>query len=303
MSSPNNTINWGQGAVNNDKGWGQAAANNSISWGLIHEDSWGHPETNLVGPTGPSYETEYQAVLNYATSLGYAQPTDAQKLKQNQLLKDLKAAGIWAKLDTFAVFANNGGANFGLIDWKRLTTYTAVNSPTFTSNVGFQGNGTSSYIALNYTPSVNGVNLTLNNNSMGAYSNIQNTASGTLMSSFATGSYIEIGHDGANNRIVIYNMNTSANLPSVGVNGQGGLFVSTRSISTAYSVYRNATLIFSPAQASNSLATGAMRLFSRSNNTVYSLSQASMAFAGSALNATEVTNLQTAFVTNYFNTL
>jgi hypothetical protein len=51
MSQVNNTVQWGQGAVNNDKGWGQAAANNSISWGMIHEESWGHPETNLVGKT------------------------------------------------------------------------------------------------------------------------------------------------------------------------------------------------------------------------------------------------------------
>jgi hypothetical protein len=49
MSSPNNTIDWGQGAVNNDIGWGQAAANNSIDWGYIHQFSYGHPETNLVG--------------------------------------------------------------------------------------------------------------------------------------------------------------------------------------------------------------------------------------------------------------
>jgi hypothetical protein len=49
MSEVNNTVQWGQGAVNNDKGWGQAAANNSINWGMIHEESWGHPETNLVG--------------------------------------------------------------------------------------------------------------------------------------------------------------------------------------------------------------------------------------------------------------
>jgi len=48
---PDNTIQWGQGAVNNSIGWGQAAANNAINWGYIHQFSYGHPETNLVGST------------------------------------------------------------------------------------------------------------------------------------------------------------------------------------------------------------------------------------------------------------
>jgi hypothetical protein len=48
----NNTIGWGQGAGNNNIGWGQGAAySEAISWGYIHQFSYGHPETNLVGIT------------------------------------------------------------------------------------------------------------------------------------------------------------------------------------------------------------------------------------------------------------
>ena len=46
---PNNSIQWGQGAVNNRSGWGVGATNNSIGWGGVHADSYGHDETNLVG--------------------------------------------------------------------------------------------------------------------------------------------------------------------------------------------------------------------------------------------------------------
>ena len=46
---PDNTIGWGQGSVNNYIGWGSGAADNTISWGLIHAESYGHDETNLVG--------------------------------------------------------------------------------------------------------------------------------------------------------------------------------------------------------------------------------------------------------------
>lgn len=46
---PDNTIEWGQGAVNNNINWGSGAGDNSIDWGLIHAESYGHDETNLVG--------------------------------------------------------------------------------------------------------------------------------------------------------------------------------------------------------------------------------------------------------------
>jgi hypothetical protein len=108
-------------------------------------------------------DSDYVAVLDRAITLGYALPTFSQIIKQNQLVVDLKDAGVWDKLDTFAVFATDGSSDFALIDWKRLTQYTAVNSPTFTINQGFKGNGTSSYIDTNFTPSTDGVNYQLDN--------------------------------------------------------------------------------------------------------------------------------------------
>jgi hypothetical protein len=108
------------------------------------------------------FDESYQAVLNYATTLGYTLPSSGQRVKQNKLVVDLKAAGIWNKLDTFGNLATDGSSNFALIDWKRLALYTAVNSPTFTTNGGFQGNGTSSYIDTNFNPSIGTNNYTLN---------------------------------------------------------------------------------------------------------------------------------------------
>lgn len=114
-----------------------------------------------------SFDADYQAVLNYATAQGYTLPSASQRVLQNALLVNLKNAGIWAKLDTFTCFATNGDSNFALIDWKRLLQYTAVNSPTFTTNQGFNGNGTSSYINSNYIPSTVGNKYTLNDCSFG----------------------------------------------------------------------------------------------------------------------------------------
>lgn len=122
---------------------------------------------------GASFDADYQAVLNYATTQGYTLPSAGQQVKQNQLLVNLKTAGVWNKLDTFANFATDGSSNFALIDWKRLSLFTAVNSPTFTINQGFKGNSTSSYINTNFVPST-ALNYSLNNCSFGyyAYSNL-----------------------------------------------------------------------------------------------------------------------------------
>jgi hypothetical protein len=117
----------------------------------------------LIGSTDANpFDSDYQAILNYATLKGYTLPSAGQQSKQNQLVIDLKDGGIWDKLDTFAVLATDGNSDFALIDWIRLTDYTAFNSPTFGINGGFTGNGTSAYIDTNYNPSTSGVNYTLN---------------------------------------------------------------------------------------------------------------------------------------------
>jgi len=115
------------------------------------------------------YDSDYKAVLDYATTQNYTLPSVSQRLKQSVLLSSLKTAGVWSKLDTFANFATDGSSNFALIDWKRLSLLTAVNSPTFTTNEGFNGNGTSSHINTNFTPFLNASNYQLNNASRYIY--------------------------------------------------------------------------------------------------------------------------------------
>ena len=120
-------------------------------------------------PSGSNFDADYQAVLNYATTQGYTLPSASQQIIQNQLVIDLKAGGVWDKLDTFANFATDGSLDFALIDWKKLTQYTAVNSPAFTTNQGFKGNGTSSYIDTNFNAFLHGVNYQQDNASRGLY--------------------------------------------------------------------------------------------------------------------------------------
>lgn len=118
-----------------------------------------------------SFDADYQAVLNRAILLGYALPSAPQQIKQNNLVLALKAAGIWNKLDVLYIFANDAGSNFATLNWKNPNNYqvTLVNTPIFTANQGFKGNGTSSFIDTNFNASINGFNYKLNDASRYIY--------------------------------------------------------------------------------------------------------------------------------------
>jgi hypothetical protein len=118
------------------------------------------------GQNGVAFDTDYQAVLNRATTLGYNLPSASQQIKQNTLLLALKAGGIWNKLDVLYIFANDGGSSFATLNWKNpnVNLATLPNVPTFITNQGFTGNTTSSYINTNFNPATSsGINYTLNN--------------------------------------------------------------------------------------------------------------------------------------------
>jgi hypothetical protein len=144
---------WGKG-VNNNIGWGQGADNN-IGWGSIYDKS-NAGETLLSG-----FDTDYQAVLDFATSEGITLPSANQQILQNNVVLSLKDKGLWNKKDAFGLFATDGNVDFALICWKRLIKMTAFNSPSFTTNAGFTGNGTSSYIDTKFKSATDGVNFLL----------------------------------------------------------------------------------------------------------------------------------------------
>jgi hypothetical protein len=120
---------------------------------------------------GVAFSPEYQAVLTEATAQGFNLPSAGQQAKQNTLMTSLISSGVFAKLDVLFVLANDGGSQFACINWKNPTgnKATLVSSPTFTTNQGFTGNGTSSFINTNFNAATQGVNYTLNNASRYAY--------------------------------------------------------------------------------------------------------------------------------------
>jgi hypothetical protein len=86
------------------------------------------------------------AVVGAGGSVSYAQLGYVDRL-----VFDLKAAGVWTSLDRLFLFAAESTPQ-ALVDLIARASATAVNSPAFTANRGWQGNGTSSYVDSNFNP-------------------------------------------------------------------------------------------------------------------------------------------------------
>ncbi|MDO5981444.1 fibronectin type III domain-containing protein [Flavivirga spongiicola] len=67
------------------------------------------------------FDMSYQAILDEATTQGYALPSTADQAIQNQVIVSTKANGIWASSDLILYFKGSGDKNFKLINWKNPT--------------------------------------------------------------------------------------------------------------------------------------------------------------------------------------
>jgi hypothetical protein len=246
----------------------------------------------LIGSSIGQVDGDYQAVLDYATTQGYTLPSESQRLLQEQLVIDLKDAGIWSKLDTFGVFATDGSSDFALIDWIRLIDYTAFNSPTFNVNEGFEGNGTSSYIDLNYETVTDWNNVSQDSACLFGYQFADVFPNNAIIIGMQS-----LAYNVLNVRNTLGNISTRLHGSTLGqqstTNGQG-LTILNRNNSTSYDVYQQGSFIGAIASTSQSI-TDSINVMRNSVN--YAPSKPSIVGYSSSLTSGEITDL-----TNYIET-
>lgn len=201
---------------------------------------------------GSSTDSDYQLVLNRATTEGYSLPSASQQTLQNTLVTDLKSSGVWDKLDMLFVFANNSSEEFSLIDWKNPngTTGTAYSDISWTSNSGFTGDGVADYIDTNHVAGITGSQFTAIAASMGVYS--------TTEYSTATGNDYPISSDSSTQRIRFFETSqggnrflTTANYVGAMVSGssQRGLMGIQKTASGTLQALRGDGTLSDPAQS------------------------------------------------------
>lgn len=84
------------------------------------------------------------------------------------LITPLVNSGDWDKLDKLHLYAGVGSAIAARTNMISSSYYiNPVSSPTWTNSGGYKGNGSSSYLDLNYNPSAGGTKLVLNSATIG----------------------------------------------------------------------------------------------------------------------------------------
>lgn len=207
---------------------------------------------------GYSYTNAEAATLVAAMS---SAPDDTRKGVIDTCIGAIKTAGVWTKLDCLWILAAHD-SQAALLDWKNLSDATAVNSPTFTTDRGFTGDGSTSYINTNFTPSTDGVNYTQNSACMGAYLNAgtDTAVSGPNSIGFSSNSNtrqsrIEPWRSATGGATVRVRMNDAAATTVGTIATRFGLTASNRSASNAVQVYRNGSSIGTSAVTSAALGT------------------------------------------------
>ena len=253
-----------------------------FSGGFTHETLGvgASPGQPVVPPVG--FDTDYQAILDYATSKGWALPSAAQQIAGNNMVVALKTSGIWSKLYFLYPAETNGDVDFACINWKDpqdSTNMTRVNSPIYAANQGFKGDGVSAYLDIPYNPTALGWDE--NDFSYGAM-DLDNISAG---SSFIFSENIRLDNFIAPrnpvNQKIVRSASTDNTVVASAVTNSTGLHLVDRNNSSNFNFSLDGVSLGNFSQPSSSfVSTGFYLLLGAS---VYSTRRTSMAFAGQSI--------------------
>lgn len=125
------------------------------------------PALGLMAEDDGSIDADFTAYLARGTALGYSLPPAANQYAMNRLIKALKSSGYWAKMDIGYILAGSN-TDFATINIKAPSSYqlTKVNSPGYSSLLGFSGDGVSKHLSTGWNASTNGSQYTQNSASL-----------------------------------------------------------------------------------------------------------------------------------------
>jgi hypothetical protein len=137
------------------------------------------------------------------------------------LINGMVSDGTFTLMDFLYIFATNTTttANLNLCSTAFFITTTAA--PSFVSDVGYTGNGTTQFLNTNFNPATSGVQVSSNSNSLGVY--ITNSRA-------ASGSQTDMGCQNAAGTIFTY---INALSDSTGINAELNSFTFPASFATA----------------------------------------------------------------------
>ena len=285
-----NANGWGDGASNNDIGWGKGA-DNAIGWGSVYSVS-SAGLTDIIGT--PAVDPDAQAFI---TAASITDPTQQSAI--NQLVVDLKGYNIWTKMKALYPFVGGTSSThkWNLKDPRDLdVAFRLVFSGGWThSSNGILGNGVNSEFDTKLIPSSI---QSINSKHFSAYSRTNN-AKGIEFGALTGGtSYpgdvlcITESSIGSNTSFYSFNEGYPNSTISTTTDSRG-LFISTRTGSSAKKLYRNGTVIGTATTASSTQPNVSVK-FGNLAGSYWTNKQYAFASIGDGLSDTEAANFYTA---------
>ncbi|MGL6038684.1 MAG: hypothetical protein ACRC0E_07335 [Soonwooa sp.] len=241
-----------------------------------------------------TYDDSTLAVINYANANGYTLPSNLTAL--DNLIKGLKACGIWALLDRFWLFSGDGSTDFKRINIinpskKKADFYGGLTI----SASGVEGNGTNAYINTNFNPALleSGQKYQLNNAGRGACIFLE--ATNTVLNRSIDGIYSGFINNMGNYNLPAQRINQGNDNSSVSINFTGiGLKLISR-ISDTNVQFLSKDIVTSSNSTSIDI-TNANQFILR-NNTAYGNSGISCYFMGASIPSQVSQDFRTVFNT------
>lgn len=204
----------------------------------------------ISGGGGAGYDSDAATYFATVTTSFSA----ARKTIINTLVTTLKADGNWTKLDRLWLFANEA-SDQGLVSVVNpaATACTLVNSPTFTADQGFAGDGATSFIDSNFSLASHGANYLRDDALACCYVRTNTQENGTEIGVLEPSKQLYLRTRSTGDTLA-YSTN-SATDDSVANTDSRGLSSLYRTGANATSVYRNTTQLETGADASTALTT------------------------------------------------
>lgn len=178
--------------------------------------------------------------------------SDLRKGYVARFIGALYIGAIWSKIDVLWVLAAHD-EQFGRLNWKSpgSFTLTAVNSPTFTTDSGFAGNGSTSKLDTGWDMATNAVQASQNNAAIWDYS-INSSGSNVYSFGTETADSIAVRNRSGTGSTVRVNGTTDAVATAGGALPQ--MIVGRRTLSTTLSLVRDGVEVATSASTSAALS-------------------------------------------------
>jgi hypothetical protein len=238
---------------------------------------------------GPTYDADAQAFFDRVTTAG-GSLTTTEKNATNQLVLDMKSAGIWSAMR--AVYPMIGASAAACAQNLKSSSFTGTFNGGITyASTGITGNGTTGFMNTGLAPSAN---LSQNSTHLSYYSR---TSGGSLETEMGT-------TNGATNRLQI-TFSYSAICYNAVNNGvtqfastiTTGFMIANRIISTQIKTFRNGTILNTSTSNSTGLHSGNIAILAVNDSSgviQYSTKQCAFASIGDGLTDTQASNFYTA---------